>query len=266
MISNNININFKGETAKTTSLYPFPKIQGSLVPQNPDVYDNGVKSSSSGAKTVLSKVQDNIMCALFPKAFINKYSNISFIGQAIQNNPRITEILNANNVPVTIGEENIKSAVDTHFIPTSKYTKMIMKNSGETFTKHDYKVMKQASLLYDVGKILIPSEILNKKDKLTESEYNIKKLHEELGAEILRTSNLDPDVINLVGSHHNYKNQKQKTPLTQVLTVADVYSALKENRPYRPALSDKEAFEILEQGAKEGKYDMKYVDALKKSV
>ena len=266
MVSSNINVNFKGGTLINPPLYPVNNVQTKSAPQSFDTYTPSAGSSSSATKKTLSKIQDSFLPDISPKAFIDKYSNRNFVERAIQNNPNITQILEKNNIPIKIEEENIRASIDSHFIPTSKYANMIMKNSGETFSKNDYKVMKQAALLHDIGKILVPFEVLNKKGKLTDQEYNIIKLHEELGYEILRSSDLDPDVINLVNSHHDYKNKAARTTLAQILSVADIYSALKENRPYRSALSNEEAFEILEQGAKEGKYDIKYVNILKESV
>ena len=83
----------------------------------------------------------------------------------------------------------------------------------------------------------------------------------------MRPSSLHEEVKKLVGSHHNYKKLDiSKSRLAQILTVADIYSALKEKRPYRGIMGNKETFEILKKCAKEGKFNMKYVKFLEKAV
>jgi HD-GYP domain-containing protein (c-di-GMP phosphodiesterase class II) len=131
-------------------------------------------------------------------------------------------------------------------------------------SKADKQTLEQASMLHDFGKILIPTEILNKPDVLNKNEKEIMDLHSELGYELLKTTGMNSRVLNLVKNHHS--PAAETDTLGQILSVADIYSALRENRSYKSSMSEEDAFSILDQKAKNGEVSAEVVEALKNSV
>lgn len=100
-----------------------------------------------------------------------------------------------------------------------------------------------AGLLHDIGKVHIPSEILNKPGKLSELEFNIIKTHPEVGYEILKGIEFPWPVAEIVFQHHEHidgsgypmhlSNEKILFE-ARIITIADVIEAMSSYRPYRP--------------------------------
>ncbi|SHJ47464.1 HD-GYP domain-containing protein [Paramaledivibacter caminithermalis] len=121
--------------------------------------------------------------------------------------------------------------------------------------RNDLYDLTLGCMLHDVGKIFIPSEILNKPDKLTDEEFNVIKEHCEKGFAYLReNTDLGPKV-RIISLQHQERFDGSGYPqglkgdeiniLSQIASVADVYDALTSDRPYRKALSPHEAVEYL---------------------
>lgn len=116
-----------------------------------------------------------------------------------------------------------------------------------------------AALLHDVGKRAVPKELLNKRDKLTDHEIRVMRRHPVMGARLLFDSKRVPDVVPVVAFEHHihldgsgYPHVKPgwRTSLaSQIVQVADVYDALRTNRPYRAALSREVACEMMMRDA-----------------
>ena len=114
--------------------------------------------------------------------------------------------------------------------------------------------VEAASLLHDMGKLAIPEHILNKPGRLTPSEFEKMKLHAGIGADILSAIQFPYPVVPIVRHHHEnwngtgYPDGISGTDIpigARILSVVDCFDALTSDRPYRPALSDEEAVEIL---------------------
>lgn len=112
-----------------------------------------------------------------------------------------------------------------------------------------------AGLLHDMGKSKIPLEILNKPARLNDEEFAIMKKHPLLGYEILKNKKEIPQSVSLgVLQHHEKMNGKgyplglkseQITPFAKIMSVVDVYDALVTERPYKKALSQRTAIEMI---------------------
>ncbi len=131
-----------------------------------------------------------------------------------------------------------------------------------------------ASLIHDIGKIHVPSEILSKPGKLTEIEFAIVKSHSKAGYDILRTIEFPWPVAKTVLQHHekldgsSYPNGLTDDDIiieAKILCVADVIEAMSTHRPYRPALSIEKALEEIIKN-KSIKYDASAVDACVKII
>jgi putative nucleotidyltransferase with HDIG domain len=128
--------------------------------------------------------------------------------------------------------------------------------------------VKMASLIHDIGKISVPSEILSKPGKLTEIEFSLVKTHPQSGYEILKNITLPWPIAQIVLQHHERLDgsgyplglkDKEILLAAKIISVADVVEAMASHRPYRPALGIEKALEEISQ--KKGLlYDSKVVD------
>lgn len=112
-----------------------------------------------------------------------------------------------------------------------------------------------ASLVHDIGKINIPSEILSKPIKLSEIEFSIIRNHTRYGWEILHNIYFPWPIADIVLQHHERldgsgypQGLKGEEILLQarIITVADVVEAMSSDRPYRPSLGIENALKEIE--------------------
>lgn len=115
-----------------------------------------------------------------------------------------------------------------------------------------------AGLLHDVGKIGIPDTILRKPGKLTDIEYDVMKGHATLSALIINGLPRLADILDAVANHHErwdgqgypHGAKGEEIPLLgRVMAVADAYSAMTTDRPYRARMSHDEALQEIERNA-----------------
>jgi HD-GYP domain-containing protein (c-di-GMP phosphodiesterase class II) len=108
--------------------------------------------------------------------------------------------------------------------------------------------------LHDIGKIGIPESILNKPSKLTPEEFEIMKKHTIFGEKIIKSVPGFDLVADIIRHHHeNYDGSgypdglvgEESSLRTQIVSIADVFTALTEDRPYRKALRINEAIELI---------------------
>lgn len=111
-----------------------------------------------------------------------------------------------------------------------------------------------AGKLHDVGKIVVPAEILNKPGRLSDVEFSMIKVHAQYGYEILKESELENEVLMIAWQHHErndgsgYPKGLKKAGISQgaqIVAVADVVEAMSSHRPYRPALGIDVALEQI---------------------
>lgn len=123
----------------------------------------------------------------------------------------------------------------------------------------------KAAYIHDIGKILIPDNILEKKGKLSPEEFEIIKLHvKELKNLLLPIYPFFKEIIDVAQLHHEkldgsgypFKLKDQQIPLySRIITISDIFDALVLDRPYRPGFNYNKAINILLQEAKENKID-----------
>ncbi len=115
---------------------------------------------------------------------------------------------------------------------------------------HQVQVIRRAAFLHDIGKIGIPDQILLKPSELNEREWAIMRQHPKRGANILRTIAGLAEVARLVEAHHEHYDgsgypsglRGEDIPLgARIISVVDAYTAMTEDRVYRPARSHEEA-------------------------
>lgn len=125
--------------------------------------------------------------------------------------------------------------------------------------KEEIDNLKVAVLLYDIGNLMLPQNILQKATPLTDEERDKIKNHPIIAArEILKPISYIQDVLPIIEHHHEnwdgsgYPNKmsKDEIPLTsQIILIIDEYFALIEPRPYRAKLSSRDALEIIKSDA-----------------
>ena len=99
---------------------------------------------------------------------------------------------------------------------------------------------------------------------MTPEEKEIMDLHAELGYQLLKNTGLNERVLNLVRNHHKTVAENNDL-LGQILSVADIYSALREKRVYKAPLPVNTAMDILDQKALNGEVSAEVTDSLKYS-
>ena len=117
-----------------------------------------------------------------------------------------------------------------------------------------HRTLRIAALLHDVGKIGVPYRLLRKPGRLQRDEFEVLKQHVTLGEMMIKDVPNISEVLSAVGSHHERFDGRgyprglraEEIPLLgRVLAVADAYSAMTTDRPYRKALNPQEASEEL---------------------
>lgn len=124
--------------------------------------------------------------------------------------------------------------------------------------KDDADKLRVAMLLYDVGNLMLPQEILQKDGPLTDEERNYIQNHPRIAEDILEPIEGIKDIIPIIEKHHEnwdgsgYPNKLagNDIPLSsQIILIIDAYFALTEPRIYRKALSPYEALDVIKEGA-----------------
>ena len=125
-------------------------------------------------------------------------------------------------------------------------------------TPSQIRGIQMAGILHDVGKIAVPDHILFKPGQLTVAEYNEVKRHPIASVEILSNLNCFDSILPIVEGHHEwyngmgYPNRLKADGIqleARILSVADAYDAMTSPRPHRSRLSNREAIEIIRNGA-----------------
>ena len=128
-----------------------------------------------------------------------------------------------------------------------------------------------AGMLHDLGKLRVPNHILDKNDKLNQSEYACILHHSFDTKRILQKVFPNTKIAEWAGNHHEnllgngYPFRLKGSELdlgSRIVTVADIFQALVQNRPYRDSLSLQEIKDIMDDMVLEGKLDKHVISVL----
>ena len=148
------------------------------------------------------------------------------------------------------------------------YTMAIAREIG--LSEDRCRWIRRGGFLHDLGKLGVSNTILDKPGRLSSEEYNIVQNHARYTEEILIRIGAFKTLSFVAGAHHERLDGKgyprrlvaKEIPLeTRIISVADIYDALTEDRPYRKAMEDKEAFAILHE-LRDSALDGRFVDML----
>lgn len=194
------------------------------------------------------------------------------------------DILSKHNIPLDKDiTDNLKNKLKTDEVPkdalysvadllTQTYNPLhhsgVMKSKVQLavslakrfdLSKDDIDKLRIAMLLYDIGNLMLPVDLLQKTTPLTEEERNHIKEHPIIAArEILKPISYIQDVIPIIEHHHENwdgsgypsKIAREEIPMTsQIILIVDAYFALIEPRTYRAELTPKQAIELIKQDA-----------------
>lgn len=154
-----------------------------------------------------------------------------------------------------------------HSMNVSLLSNLIGKLVFPDISQEDLQTLTLAGLLHDVGKLMVPDDVLLKPDRLTIAEYNLVKTHVLHGNNILKNSNLDPRIAEVAMRHHErcdgsgypgkYKKDQTST-FARIVAIADTYDAMTSDRPFRGAICP---FDVIHMFEREGRlqYDVEYL-------
>lgn len=140
------------------------------------------------------------------------------------------------------------------------------------FSELECKMMKIAGYLHDLGKIAVPEDILNKPGALTKQEFDVIRKHTYFTYQILSNVSGLEHIAAWASFHHEqldgegypFHVEGEDLPVfSRMLAVADIFTALTEDRPYRKGMSSGSALEILHEKAVGLKLDPNIVSMLK---
>ena len=140
--------------------------------------------------------------------------------------------------------------------------------------EEDIKILTVAGLMHDIGKLMIPNEIITKPGKLTDEEYNTIKQHPKLGYGLLAKQDLDQRIAQSALCHHEKCDGSgyplhlvgdKIPPFAKIVCIVDIYEAMTADRVYRKGLCP---FEVIRSFESEGfqKYDPKFILTFLKGI
>ena len=186
---------------------------------------------------------------------LDKYLDRNTLLAIVHSNPDIQRILAEKGIPLNINVEGFKKNVYNHSVDTKNTAIGIYNNlPANTKANANIKTIADGAILHDLGKVLIPENILTKRSKLSPKEADIMHAHSSLSYELLKPQGIDDNVLKIVKYHHqnpSHTGYPQMSEIekvgidNQIVSLADKYSALREKRSYKPQMSQQEALNIL---------------------
>lgn len=185
--------------------------------------------------------------------------------ESILNNPEMLTVLTDTFI--------YDQALFQHSFNVTLYSLVIAKELGYSY--EDLRTIGTGALLHDVGKMLIPLEILQKPSQLTDEEFSIMKQHTRYGFDILRNLH----TVSLLVAHCALQHHERLDgsgyprglvdyeihPYAKIIAVADVFDAVTSKRVYRDKLLPYQGIALIESGSGT-LYDKRIVDAFKRSI
>lgn len=211
-------------------------------------------------RTVRHRVDSNVILAEKQRDLTSRLA--AQIYEKEKDNRLMIEIL-SHIVEFRNGESGLH-VLHVHAITEFLLQQLAKKTNKYNLTPKQITLISNASALHDVGKITIPSEILNKQGKLTDEEFEIMKTHTLEGAKMLEDipfRNNEPLIkvsYEICRWHHERYDgsgypdglKGEEIPISaQVVALADVYDALTSRRVYKPSFPHSQAVDMILNGA-----------------
>ena len=224
---------------------------------------------------LLSKVYTNYlgigMCASLCYIYYNDLTQEDIRDKLIADQKKLFDMQTHTISGMANLIENRDMETGEHVARTSRYVRALSEFAradhvyADQMTDHFIAQLYRVAPLHDVGKIVVPDDILKKPGGLTEPEFNQIKRHASEGGRVIREvlGGVAEDehlalASDIAAWHHERWDGKgypnglsgEEIPLSaRIMAIADVYDALISERCYKKALSTDEAFRIMQQGA-----------------
>jgi putative two-component system response regulator len=186
-----------------------------------------------------------------------------------------TQELESLNYALILALENANyySDIETgaHIHRVNYYSRLLAQSLS--LPEKEIQLIARYAPIHDIGKVGIPTEILKKKGKLTPEEFDKIKEHSYIGYKIIDLPGIPSVAKNIVYYHHErwdgsgYPSELkgESIPIeARIMALADVYDALRTERPYKSALAEDETVRIIEESSGTH-FDPKVVDAFLKN-
>jgi putative nucleotidyltransferase with HDIG domain len=179
-----------------------------------------------------------------------------------------TELLNLSQLFARIVDRK-SSFTFHHSASVSQLTGLLSKKIGWSPDKQ--LLLKSAALLHDIGKLVVPENIIQKAGALTPMEYNIIKQHTYYTYWLLKPIVPESKLAEWAAYHHEKlngsgypfgKDSRELDLESRVIAIADIFTALREDRPYRQGLNWKEIERILLEQVKNQAIDKDITELL----
>lgn len=186
-----------------------------------------------------------------PEQYMNKFLNEDYINQSVAaHKEAIDGILGKYGYTPKVDMSHLEDSKN-HFMTTYNYVTNLTREGGYEISDDDRYTLQEAALLHDIGKALIPDEVFNKPGRFTPEEREVMDLHSELSYVLLKDSGISEASLNAIRNHHHKEQTGDR--ITELLSLCDETSALKENRVYKKGFSDEKTAAILNEDAEAGK-------------
>jgi diguanylate cyclase (GGDEF)-like protein len=186
------------------------------------------------------------------------YQNIYETFQKADNKMYRQKLNHGQSARNAIVQTLLKALVSRDFI-TEGHTERVAKlgvDLSRTIGLSDSRITDiwQLGNFHDIGKVGIPDYILFKEGPLTESERSIMQSHCEIGYRVAKSTNDLSRIADFILKHHEWWNgkgypleiKKEEIPLeSRIIAITDAYDAMTSDRPYRKAMSYKDAIDEL---------------------
>ncbi|MGP9819100.1 HD-GYP domain-containing protein [Salinarimonas sp. NSM] len=161
--------------------------------------------------------------------------------------------------------------IERHHSPTLRHSLSVAMNAA-LFGLHlglgrgELALVVEAALLHDIGKAIVPLEVLDKPGRLDAEELVAVRAHPSEGERLLRNAShpVAPEILRVVRHHHEYLDgsgypdglKADGIPdMVRLMTVVDIFTALVEDRPYKTPMPQAQAVAILRSMTHDGKLD-----------
>jgi putative nucleotidyltransferase with HDIG domain len=154
-----------------------------------------------------------------------------------------------------------------HMWRVARFSTLLGRKLG--LSNYDIITLRVAALLHDLGKVMIPVEILSKPGPLSQDEFAIVKAHPEVGSELIHRYSVGDVLEEIIRHHHESYDgngypdslrREQIVASSRIIAIADAFDALTSARPYRKAMSIARALAVLTE-QKDRQFDGTLVSA-----